>query len=61
MSCRNGRANKVTSVALTRDYDNKFAYASDGLDDIIQAPVKKFFREITEGKLPLINGNFARL
>ena len=26
--------------------ENKYAYASDGLDDIIQAPVKKFFREI---------------
>ena len=29
--------------------ENKYAYASDGLDgldDLIQAPVKKFFREI---------------
>ena len=26
--------------------ENKYAYASDGLDDIVQAPVKKFFREI---------------
>ena len=28
------------------DNENKYAYASDGLDDLIQAPVKKFFKEL---------------
>ena len=26
--------------------ENKYAYTSDTLEDVIQAPVKKFFREI---------------